>query len=755
MTVKRISLLIAMLAANGVWAADKLDLDLGLLANREFTQSRAAHKLYGDRAEAAPVRAIVRVEGEGLAQLKALGVKVRTVVGDIATIEVPANRVAQLNEVPGLVYAEAARPMKASLSESVAATGASKLYNWDGTVYSGATGKNVIVGVVDTGVDYRHPDFLKADGTTRLLGLWDMDAQGTGYDATFDYGVFCTPSMLNLGIAEGRYSTSCTHRDTQGHGTHVVSTAAGNGNATPAGQPRMAGVAPNADLLVASLGANHWDDASILDAVALIKTHAAKLGRPAVVNLSLGGLGGPRDGTSNFERGMSALTGPGFVIVAAAGNESNDQIRATAPIAQGETVTTVYYSPLARSRIDMWYPGANSYATKLQAKVDGKVVCETEFVPAGATKAFESTCGTVVIRSGGVQAGNDDRQLIVQVLDNRLRDDKKARWEVLLRGDTVAPGSRISLISLSDGAYFTSNVEVGVLASGRKVAQASEVIGSPASAHNVLSVAAYNVKATNGWDNAVGELATFSSRGPRRQCSNAFKCPPATKPEISAPGVSIMAAGSYDYSASVSGKYSYISMSGTSMASPHVAGAVALLLEKNPELTPAEVRELLLTKAQANSFTGKLPVYSANTWLSSEASIGFGFGLLDVAGSMPAVPAHKPMKITAAASKTAQGDQLVATIEPKRHDLGKQVNVYVAARLGSGEWYMLGAKDWTRLAWPVSAVKTVIAGERIEVPVFSGLDLAQFKGTEIYVGYGASFDDMRDGAKFDKVFTAK
>src|SRR6185503_18468917 len=105
-----------------------------------------------------------------------------------------------------------------------------------------------------------------------------------------------------------------------GHGTHVLGIAGGDGSATGGGVPAYtyAGMAPKADLVVVK---TDMSDTGVLDGVAYVMNRATALGKPAVVNLSLGTLYGPKDGTSPFEAGIAALTGPGRVIVVAAGND--------------------------------------------------------------------------------------------------------------------------------------------------------------------------------------------------------------------------------------------------------------------------------------------------------------------------------------------------------------------------------------------------------------------------------------------------
>ena len=164
----------------------------------------------------------------------------------------------------------------------------------------------------------------------------------------------------------------------------------------------------------------------------------------------------------------------------------------------------------------------------------------------------------------------------------------------------------------------------------------------------MIGVAAYNTNYT--WQNAqgpltidpfagaVGDLSNFSSRGPRRMCSNAIKCPAVMKPEITAPGTMIMAALAADKTGTeppaidVAGLH--FAQQGTSMATPHVTGAIALMLQKNPRLTPEDVRQLMFTRVQGTGFTPATPFFTGAN-VPANPNYDWGYGVLDVARRLP------------------------------------------------------------------------------------------------------------------------
>ena len=170
-------------------------------------------------------------------------------------------------------------------------------------MFAGNAGTNIILGEVDTGIDWTSSDFKNPDGTTRILNIWDQNVPGTP-PASFSYGTEWTAAQINAG--------TCTHHDIYGHGTHVMGTAAGNGSATGNGQPafQFMGMAPRADIIVV---ATDFTTASILDGVNYIFQKAAAAGKNAVVNLSLGTQYGAHDGSEVFDTAIDAMTRLGLL----------------------------------------------------------------------------------------------------------------------------------------------------------------------------------------------------------------------------------------------------------------------------------------------------------------------------------------------------------------------------------------------------------------------------------------------------------
>lgn len=590
------------------------------------------------------VKTIVRFDRD-IAAVEVHGAIVRSVIGDIATVDIPESRLAAVAALPGIVSIEAARPLRARLDVSVPATRADQLRTGTPGAWAGGTGRGTIVGIVDDGVDFRHRDFRKADGTTRILGLWDQRVSGAAGSppAGFAYGGECTEAMINAALAGD--AAACTQPSSGGHGTHVGGIAAGTGQATGNGQIgyRMIGMAPDADLLVSnSIAEGTGGTDAVLDGIAYMKAKAAALGKPLVVNLSLGSYYGARDGTSNYERGLDNLSGPGVILVGAAGNESADPIRATGTIAQGGSVTVTFNIPATRTsgQLEMWYPGANAYGVS----VTGPGCPPTVVVHPGDTPGtLQTPCGGIEIASTAPQANNDDRQILIRMGTTSQSAFKPGNWSLTLTGDVVAGGSAPFSIVGADNAgelAFTSHSSPNI----------TEILTNTVSARRVIGVAAYTTR--YAWNSMSGpytrdaafgpltDIGNFSSRGPRRNCSNPAKCPPVMKPEITAPGAMIVAAMSFDTAdpqapTNVEADGVHVAFHGTSMATPHVSGAIALMLQVNPALTPEQAKQALFTTRQTNGFSTNLPAFDGNSPdMPANPNYAWGYGILDAAAAV-------------------------------------------------------------------------------------------------------------------------
>ncbi len=594
--------------------------------------------------------------------IEAAGGDVRVFAGTLFGARVPLSALSVLEADPRVRFVRAAHYVRVNNDLAMADIRANLVRTRVGTAFTGSTGTGVIVGIFDTGIDFSHADFKNADGTTRILFLWDQTITGTtpgtiGGQA-FSRGNECTAATINAG--------TCSERDTFGHGTHVSGIATGNGG----GSGTFAGVAPNADIIVVKGGNGSFSSLNIVEGIQYIFKRATALGRPAVVNLSLGFQFSSHDGTDPEELAIDSLSGPGRIVVIAAGNDGSNQnnvgpgsnapflIHAartmnTADTAQF-TVTVPAYTPAAGagndfSVITMWYDARDT-------------------VTITVTRPNATTFSA---RTGDVGAANDDAQGRI-FLDNAsagldpLNGDRQAEIEFFdaSAAQTTAAGTwRITITMnrrLGNGRFdcweYASSYGSGILLAESPLGSGGDngfIVGSPGNASRAITVAAHATRtswASQGGSGItytvvprVGDLATFSSSGPSRAIRDN---PSRQKPDISAPGFTIFSSLSANTTPApdtrlVGTDGTHVIDQGTSMSSPMVTGAVALLLERNPILTPEQARTILTGAARSDAFTGV--AYNTANGGSVAAPLpnaSWGAGKLDVPNALAATPSN-------------------------------------------------------------------------------------------------------------------
>lgn len=607
------------------------------------------------------VGTILRFKGD-LSGVESLGGQVRSVIGDIATVDIPLSAVSKVAQLPNIVYIESAKPVKPRLNLSVPETGADTLRSGTAPNWTGATGKGVIIGIVDTGIDLNHADFKDASGKTRVLYLWDQAATTGTPPSGLTYGNECTKAVIDAGGC-----AAATTTDTGGHGTHVAGIAAGNGQATGNGLAAYwyVGMAPKADLIIVNAlqtgaSSNAGSSNNVLDGIAYIQAKAKTLGKAFVVNLSMGTHVGPHDGTSLYEQGIDNLTGSGGVIVAAASNEGDIPIHASGTVAQGSSTTINLSIPTSTGPnsnlqyLDLWYSGADQMSISFGTVGNGCNPTNDTTTPIspGSTQLFDTTCGKIEVSSSGINPLNGDREIFVSLSDG-TSTLAGGSWNLILSGTTITSTGRFDVWIndvVKDRATFTTP-------------DYNMTLAMPGTATKAITVAAYNTKKT--WDSlagtqnatfTLGDIASFSSRGPRRSCSDTSKCPSVQKPEITAPGNLIMSALSANEASPDSTRIDadgvHIALEGTSMATPHVTGAVALLLQAAPTLTSDEIKSILTSYTKADSYTGTLP---NNTW---------GYGKMDAAAAYAATPKNLTPAVPADVTAAAGAGQVTISWSP-------------------------------------------------------------------------------------------
>jgi len=537
------------------------------------------------------------------AELEAAGARVRSQVGNVFTAYVAADAVAGLVALPGVYRIEGAALCEPELDASVPATNASALRG-AGPNFTGLNGAGVLVGDVDTGVDYGHGDFDDAAGNTRLVGIWDQTDTVGPNPGAFAYGSEWTVADINSNLAR--------EVDTNGHGTHVLSTAGGDGSQTGGAVPAYTyvGMAPRADLIMVKTTSY---TTTILDGVNYIFQRATALGKNAAVNLSLGSQYGPHDGTSAFESGLNALSGPGRIISKSAGNDrgTNIHARMIVPVA-GDSAKLTVSGGTTNGRllaIDGYYPALDNMNVTIRTPGNlfiGPITLGT--ANAAYPGATTGVNGRVYIENGLSLTALGDREVYIELMSQGTGTGSiTGVWTFYFTPVTLGGTGRVDM-----WRYYVSTTSLGATFTLKNTND--YLCGEPGNADSVITTASWTSK--RYWYDCAGHylnytgavnpgnLSPYSSPGPTRDGRQ--------KPDIAAPGSVIGAALTQDISTTCpTGNSSYLAdnqqhqmMQGTSMAAPHVAGAAALIMQKYGAVSPSFVKQFLKSRAIVDTYTG-------------------------------------------------------------------------------------------------------------------------------------------------------
>lgn len=548
-----------------------------------------------------------------------VGGRVGTRLGPVVTAWVPMSGLRTLAVKPGIEYVEASTLLYPELDTSVPATRADLVH---GGSYN-LRGQGVLVCIFDTGLDYTHNDFRNSDGSTRVLYMWDQTVSGTP-PSGFGYGVEWTKSDIDAELGASPPGV-VSEQDMNGHGTHVAGIAAGNGQATgnslPAG--KYIGMAPEADLLIVKGGNHSFPTSNVIDGIAWAMAKAGPLGKPVVINLSIGGHSGAHDGTSGHEAAIEAAFGPGKVVVASAGNSADDQIHDRVSLSGTGAVDSMridiaeYTATPGTSNdytlFNIWYDGSAGVTVSVRGP-DGSTTYGPWTSGSAATSETHTT-GHVYANnaSSGTDPFNGDKQLLLQFFDD-------------VEGNEPMWGEWTIFFELATGSSATVDLWIYDDTVGSVVlnATADYTVSEPGTGRGEICVGSYISK--KSWSSINGNMYTypsltlsdispFSSWGPTRDGR--------MKPDLAAPGQVIKSAWSTQMSTDPIVEFQdpdgvHRLAQGTSMSAPHVTGAVALLLQAQPYLSASQIRDHLTATAVKDGFTGTT---ENNTW---------GYGKMDV-----------------------------------------------------------------------------------------------------------------------------
>ena len=471
----------------------------------------------------------------------------------------------------------------------------------------GLTGRGVLVGIVDSGIDYENPDFRNEDGTTRIAYLWDQSVSGNppdGYAAGREF----TREEINAALVGGMRGSEGSEasadqilsRDTSGHGTAVAGIAAGNGRGSEGSRYR--GAAPEAELIVVKMRTPKPEGfprtTELMTGVDYVIRKAFELRKPVAVNISFGNTYGSHDGTSLVERFLNDISDTWKnVICIGSGNEGTAAGHAAGRLSdEEEDVQELAVQEREPTlSVQIW----KSYVDEIDISIVS---------PSGERVGpFRETLGSQRFILGGTELliyyGEPKpytvrQEIYISFLPAQSYVDSGV-WQIILTPRRIVDGAYQIWLP----AQAALNVGTAFL-----TPDSTSTLTIPSTASLAVTVAAYDARTFS--------YADFSGRGP----AAVYEGNNMPKPDLAAPGVLV--------NAPVPGG-GYRAFSGTSFAAPFVTGSAALLMEwgivrgNDPYLYGEKVKAYLRRGAR------ELPGYSE--WPNAQ----LGYGALCVRDSLP------------------------------------------------------------------------------------------------------------------------
>lgn len=533
---------------------EQIEIDLGLLGFEQKGTWEVLVKYNGD------IEAVARKVG-GVAQI---------ISNQFAVLTVPPERIQELINFTEVEYMEVPKRLFYNINESMLASCITPVQNEPPYRLKGS---GTLLGIIDSGINYAHPDFRNEDGSTRINFIWDQSITGsppTGYLTGTEY----TREQINEALKEPTKMQQLEivpTGDRVGHGTHVAGIAGGNGRGSGG---RIIGAAPEAEFIIVKLGQPDFEgfvrNIEIMLGVRYVIEKAISLGKPVAINISIGTNAGPHDSNALLEQYLdNAATLWKNNIVVGTGNEANARNHTSGKVEQGGTASfefqigenttyfplSVWQNPIDQLGFEIIDPAGRR--TPLIVYAQGPVQYGL-----GGAKVYAAFSGPSPL------SGDIEFAVFLVPVSSSITSGV---WQVVVHGQSVVDGSF---------NVWGTTTEEGATTNFFLAPTVETTLTTPSTARLVVSVGAYN--------HVTGQIAPFSGRGFGRDNS-------VIKPDLVAPGVEISAA-----SHTTSG---YRVQSGTSMATPHVAGGIALLMEwgiiqgNNPFLYGENVKTYLIRGA--------------------------------------------------------------------------------------------------------------------------------------------------------------
>lgn len=532
--------------------------------------------------------------------------------GDIAAIRIPTSNITTFISNKNILRIEAYPPHFQLMNDTMLLNNnVIPVQSGQSPLTQAYNGEGIIMGIIDSGIDFTHPDLQDSIGNTRVKFLWDQTQPIATNTPSYGYGQEWNNTEIDGGLAAAH--TDITFN---GHGTHVSGIAAGNGLANGT----YKGVAPKSDIVFVALDFASTNATLITDAVNYIYSKANLLGKPCVINASLGDYLGSHDGQdlqAQLISNMINAQSTGTAFVAAAGNAGD------VPIHLGYNVTTdtnfTFFS-LSGGSIDFVMWADTNDLKNVQFSVGADEISPYSFRGRLPFSDISTHLGIIQSdtlynagnRIGIIQSYGDLIGGTYSMEYNIIPDSTAYNWRLITTGagkfdlwnfDLVNSGLPSSSL-MSDSAYYKFPDLNQTIVSSFQCLDNVITVGNYT---NRMSMLNYNSVLFVDPTRTPGKRHPNSSAGPTRDGR--------IKPDIAAPGDFVMScsllsnlpldAETYpDYYDP--GGYHTLG-GGTSAASPGVAGIAALYLQKNPTASATIVKQAITSCTTLDAFTGTVP----------------------------------------------------------------------------------------------------------------------------------------------------
>ena len=602
-------------------ANQKMEVLLNLALETEESERRKSDQLEVGFSESTGTwELIVKYNGD-IGRLQSNVIRVEELIAGYAIVTIPESLIDIFTQLDEVEYVE--KPKRLYFS-TLAGKQASCIY----PVTARApylTGRGVLIAVIDSGIDFESPEFMDAQGNTRIQFLWDqtLDAQQVNGQLPEENEEFAgkaaPPEGFGIGVEFSKYRIDAALKsrfprrivpsfDTSGHGTAVAAIAAAGGRLL---EGQYQGVAPGSELLVVKMGApmpNSFPKTTeLMRAMTYVVKKAVEMGRPLAVNLSFGNTYGSHEGTSLVERFLdnAAEIGRSTVCVGsgnegAAGGHVSGSFGKTDSPSQGQRIELSTGNYQTSFSVQLWKEYVDIFGIELVSPGGQREVVDMQ-MRGGRTVTLEET--QILIYVGEPSPYSIDQEIYFDFLPvNRYVD--RGIWTIYLYPIKTVTGNYdlylpSNTVLNADTRFFTPTP--------------AKTLTIPSTATKVITVGAY--------DATYESYADFSGRGyPLVSTAGARISQRDVKPDLAAPGVNI---------ATIGPDNTFVQVSGTSFATPFVTGSAALMMEWG--IVQGRDPFLYGEKVKAYLRRGAKPIRGERVYPNEKV----GYGALCVEDSLP------------------------------------------------------------------------------------------------------------------------